>query len=125
MNTSRHLKIAGVLQMVQGIMMLLFGVFGAVGNFFNPRADSQELGELSEVIFIILILACIFLAGAIQAWFGISLAMQKRWTTRIGGFIFCALGLPGFPVGTAISGYTLWVLIMVRGENAKVTEPEH
>ncbi len=125
MNISKHLKIAGALQISQGIIMLLFGVYGVIGNFFNPWADGSSETPFAEFIYVILMLALIFLLGGFQTWFGISLVKQKRWPTRIGGFIFCALGLLGFPVGTAISGYTLWVLIMVRGENAKVTEPEH
>jgi len=123
MNINKHLKIAGALQVVPGSMMLLFGIYGIIGNFFNPWTDSPEPSQLSEYIYIVLILALIFLFGGVQTWFGISLIMQKRWTTRFGGFIFCALGLLGFPVGTAISGYTLWVLIMVIGEDVKVTEP--
>ena len=122
MNIKKHLKIAGALQVAGGINMLAFGIYGVVGNFFNsPWPDSLEPGELSEIIYVILILALIFLLGGVQTWVGISIVMQKRWTTRIGVLIFCALGLVGFPVGTAISGYILWVLIMARGEYAKAT----
>jgi len=73
--------------------MVLFGAYGVVGNFFNPGADYQELGELSESIFIILILAAIFLVGAVQTWFGISLIKKRKWVTRVGGFICCAPAL--------------------------------
>ena len=123
MNASKHLKIAGALQFVPGILMLLFGIYGVIGNFFNPWADGSSKTPIAEFVFVILMLALIFLLGGVRIWFGISLARQKRWTTRVWGFILCALGLPGFPVGTAISGYTLWVLITVRGEDAKETDP--
>ena len=124
MNASKHLKIAGALQVVPGIMMLLFGIYGVIGNFFNPWTDGSSKTTFAEFIYVILMLALIFLLGGVLTWFGISLVMQKRWTTRVWGFIFCAVGFLGFPVGTAISGYTLWVLIMVRGEDEIVTEPE-
>ena len=124
MNTGKHLKIAGVLQIVHGIILFLFGIYGVVGNFFNPRSDSLEAGELPEVILIILILTAIFLAGGVQVWFGRSLVLQKQWTARVGGFILCVVSaLHGGLEGIVIGGYTLWVLIMVRGENAKATEP--
>jgi hypothetical protein len=124
MNASTHLKISGVLQIVQGVMMLLFGAYGVVGNFFNsPWPDSLEPGELSEIIYIILIIACIFLAGGLQVWFGRSLVMQKQWTTRVGGFICCIPGLCSWPF--LISVYTLVVLVMVQvnKKKAKKTEP--
>jgi hypothetical protein len=123
MNISKHLKIAGAFQVAGGIMMLAFGIYGVIGNFFNPWADGSSKTPFSEFIYVIFVLALIFLLGGFQTWFGISLVKQKRWPTRIGGFIFCAIGLIGFPVGTAISGYILWVLIMVRREDARVTEP--
>jgi len=122
MNASKHLKIAGALQVIQGIIMLLFGMYGVIGNFFNPGIDDSSKTPFAEFIYVILMLALIFLLGGVQTWFGISLVRQNRWTTRIGGFIFCALGLPGFPVGTAISGYTLWVLVQVRKHKRIVTE---
>jgi hypothetical protein len=123
MNASKHLKIAGALQVVSGIMMLLFGIYGVIGNFFGSCVDGSSKTPFAEYIYVISVLALIFLLGGVLTWFGISLVMQKRWTTRVWGFIIGALGFPGFPVGTAISGYTLWVLIMVRREDAKVTEP--
>ena len=117
MNISKHLIIAGALQAGLG-MLLLPGVLYVIQYILEIQEGSQALDG-----WMMLIVALIPLYGACQLWFGISLIMQKQWTTRIVGFIFCALGLLIFPVGTAISVYTLWVLIMVRGEDGKVTEP--
>ena len=117
MKWGKHLKIAGALQIVQALMTLAFSILYIIILIGELQEGSQALDAR------MLILVLLFFVGVCQLWFGISLITQKRWTTRLGGFIFCALGLPGFPVGTAISGYTIWVLIMVRGEDAKVTEP--
>jgi len=117
MNISKHLKIAGALQVVQGLYVSVFSILYIIILIRKLQEGSQTLDDRMWI------LGFLLLVGVCQLWFGISLAMQKRWTTRVVGFIFCALGLAGFPVGTAISGYTLWVLIMVRGEDAKVTEP--
>jgi hypothetical protein len=120
MNISKHLKIAGVLQVIQGIMMLLFGLYGVFGNFFNPWADSPEW-EFSKSTRIILMLTLIFLFGGIQTWFGFSLARQRQWTTRVGGFICCVLGFFSFP--PVFSLYAFVVLLLVNKAKTRVTEP--
>ena len=117
MNSSKHLKIAGALQIAQSIPVFLFSGSYLIAYIRELQEGSQALDD--RMLIIISILLC----GAGLLSFGISLIMKKQWTTRVGGFIFCALGLPGIPIGTAISGYTLWVVIMVRGENKKETEP--
>ena len=116
MERSKHLKIAGALQIVQSFTLIAFASRYLIPYVRELQEGSQALDDR------MLILALILLCGACQLWFGISLIMQKQWTTHVVGFIFCALGFLGFPVGTAISGYTLWAVIVVRGEDAKVTE---
>jgi vacuolar-type H+-ATPase subunit I/STV1 len=120
MKQSRHLKIAGVLQLVQGVPLLLGGILYVFALIRDLQTGVHELNESGSIILILAV--CLFI-GVCQVCFGLSLTMQKQWTRRVAGFICCALGLVFFPFGTAISGYTLWVLIMVRGEDAKVTEP--
>jgi hypothetical protein len=116
MKTSKHLKIAGALQIVQSLTLL---PFGAIYIILCIR-DLQESPK-TFVLFMALIIALSLFVGVCQLWFGISLAMQKRWTTRVWGFICCVPGLISFPM--LFSAYALWVLIMVRREGAKVTEP--
>jgi hypothetical protein len=92
----------------------------------NPRPPGWLSGAEQNISPLTLLISpIIILGGVVQIWFGISLIMQKQWTSQIAGFIICAIfGLVGIPVGTVVNGYTLWVLIMVRGEDAKVTEPK-
>jgi hypothetical protein len=116
MKQSRHLKIAGVLQLVQGVPLLLGGIL----YVFALIRDIHE-SPPAFALFIVLIIALALFVGVCQLWFGISLVMQKRWTTRVWGFVCCALGLISFPM--LFSAYTLCVLILVIREDAKATEP--
>jgi hypothetical protein len=107
MEASKHLRIAGALQIVQSLTSLPFGVIYVVLYI----RDLQEGSHTFEFLMALILALAIFI-GLCQLWFGSSLAMQKRWTTRVWGFICCAPGLIMFPM--LFSAYTLWVLIMVN-----------
>ena len=113
MTVSKHLKIAGVLQIVQSIPLLLFSAYYIAEILLGP----QELGELSEIIFMLSLFVLIFLCGGVVVWFGIALIKQKQWTRRVGGFICCVPGLLSMPI--VISVYTLWVLVRMNKEEAR------
>ena len=115
MKSSKHMIVAGALQVVQSFMLLGFGTIYIILYIRDLQEGSQDF-ELT----MFLILALALFVGVCQLWFGISLAMQKRWTKRVWGFICC---VPGLFHPILFSAYTLWVLIMVRREDAKVTEP--
>ena len=115
MNSGKHLKIAGILQFVPGIMWLRFGSLACI-DLWIKEVDLLTL----------LIAPFIVLGGALQIWFGLSLIMQKQWTSRIAGFIICAIfGLLGIPIGTVVNGYTLWTLMRISKNKAKMTDPTH
>ena len=120
MNTSKHIKIAGVLQLVHGLPFLLGGILYTFALIYDLQAGKHEWNESWGDF---LILAVLIFLGVCQVCFGVSLTMQKQWATRIAGFICCAIGLPVIPVGTAISGYTLWVLLQVKNIEEKTAEP--
>jgi vacuolar-type H+-ATPase subunit I/STV1 len=120
MNTSKHMKIAGVLQLLQGLLFLLGGTLYTIALISDLQTGVHELNDSWSFF---LVLAVALFMGTCQVCFGLALVMRKQWATRVSGFICCAIGLPFIPFGTAISAYTLWVLIMVRGEDAKVPQP--
>ena len=122
MNSVKHLKIAGVLQLVQGLPFLLGGIVYVIALIHDLQTGVHELNESGSII---LILAVALLMGLCQVCFGLSLTMQKQWVTRVAGFICCAIGLVFFPFGTAISGYTLWVLLQVKKNKAKTTKQDN
>ncbi len=126
MTIDRHLKIAGALQVAQGIFSLLFGSVIVFLNIRDLRRMSGPDWQVSSAVtfwLIALVLAIAFLVGGFQVWFGRSLAKQKRWATRVVGFIWCFLGLFSFPIGTIINGYTLWVLVQIDKWETRMTEP--
>ena len=112
MTTSKHLTIAGVLQLVQSIPLLLFSAYYIAEIILVLRDGSQELGELSEGIFMLSLFAVILLAEGAVVWFGIALIKQKQWTRRVGGFVCCVPGLLSMPI--VISVYTLWALVQMN-----------
>ena len=88
MKASKHMIVAGALQVVQSFMLLVFGTIYIILYIRDLQEGSQDF---ESTMFLMLALA--LLVGVCQLWFGISLAMQKRWTTRRNGFICCAPSL--------------------------------
>ena len=105
MKSSKHMIVSGALQVVQSFMLLGFGTIYIILYIRNLQEGSQDF-ELT----MFLILALALFAGVCQLWFGISLAMQKRWTTRRIGFICCAPSLINYPP-VILGAYTIWVLV--------------
>ena len=120
MNTSSHMMIAGVLQLVQGLPFLLGGILYTFALIYDLQAGKHEWNESWRFF---LILAVLIFLGVCQVCMGLALTMQKKWATRVAGFICCSIGLLFIPVGTAISGYTLWVLLQVKNREENMTKP--
>ena len=118
MDASKHLKIAGALQIVLSLPQLLIGVFFIIMHILYLQEEGLHAFEL----YMLFTLSIMPFAGACLLWFGISLVMQKQWTRGVVGLIICALGLVSFPLGTAISGYTLWVLLQVKNMEEKTEQ---
>lgn len=109
MKTNAHLRIAGILQIAQSLMILPFSIMYVVLYIQDLREGTHTFA-----LHMALILAIILIAASCQLWLGISLIMKKQWTTRVWGFICCAPGLIAFPQGTLIGAYTIWVMVQVR-----------
>jgi hypothetical protein len=115
MKRSKHIIIAGALQVAQSLTLIT----GAGRYIFIYICQLQEGSQTLDDRMVIL--ALILLYGACLLWFGISLLLQKQWTRQVAGIICCALGLVVFPIGTAISGYTFWVLLQANRLKEKPT----
>lgn len=100
------IKSIGCLHILGGIgcvIMLGFVVF-AVGAGGGRAAGPQLFG-----------VAAVYLAiGAASFASGVGLRMLAPWA-RIPAAIVCAVGLLGFPIGTLINGYFLWLLLGGKG----------
>jgi len=89
----------GSLYYFVAILFIVSGIVGVAG----------EGGSAAAVAFVLL-------AGlaAIQFWTGRALRTLKPWA-RIPAGIFSVIGLLGFPIGTLINGYILYLLFSAKG----------
>ena len=120
MEPNTHRKIAGILQLAQGIPNLLFWGGMSVVRIILDLKDGAELSDAFELK-PTLILAAILLGGAIETWLGIALLRKKKWVSRAGGFICClpSLWLNVLPPGPLhVGAYTIWVLTRIRKDDA-------
>jgi hypothetical protein len=87
-----------------GLCLAAFGVmFSPRPHFPNPHAPSVP------------VLLAICVGGAVASFFlGAALRKLRPWA-RIVGIVFAALGLLGFPVGTVINVYILYLLLSEKG----------
>ncbi|MDD4050869.1 MAG: hypothetical protein PHR28_03070 [candidate division Zixibacteria bacterium] len=129
----QHIRILGVLHIINGVMLLIFGFIGiAVLGFLGLAATgighsgyvAIEGGHLSVpglLTFIAMIIGIIAvvagLPGIIGGW---GLLAKKSWA-RIVVLIVGILNLTNFPLGTALGIYTLWVLL--KPESQSVPAP--
>ncbi len=113
-----HVRLLGVLNIVVGILGVLIALgcllfFGGIAGLVGMTAASDPdaaaaipiLGGVGGILFIIVLLFSV--PGIVVGW---GLYTFQSWA-RIVGIVFCALSLPGVPIGTAIGVYGLWVLL--------------
>ncbi|NOY23252.1 MAG: hypothetical protein GXO70_07060 [Acidobacteria bacterium] len=110
-----HVKVVAILHLVFSGMMLLMGLMvailvvsgGLISGDKTAIAITSGLGFFFAVLFVCLSVPAIL--GAIGT------LKLKNWG-RILLIIVGILNLPGFPVGTALGAYTLWVLFQKETE---------
>jgi hypothetical protein len=112
-----HVKVLGVIYLATGGLMLLGALFllltmGGVAGIVGASADPEDAAIAIPVLG--------FAGTALAAFLGVfslpslitgyGLLNYKPWA-RIVGIILSAISLPGFPIGTIIGAYGLWVLL--------------
>ncbi|RLE16853.1 MAG: hypothetical protein DRJ08_06805 [Acidobacteria bacterium] len=110
-----HVKIVAILNLILSGMMLLAGLIifvvlvsgGLLSGDKTAIAVTSGLGVFFAILFLVLSIPAI--VGAIGT------LKYKNWG-RILLIIVGILNLPGFPVGTALGAYTLWVLFQKESE---------
>ncbi len=101
------IKSVGVLYYLGGAGLLLLGIFSV-----SLGGKSRDGAETAVSIFI----AALFLVlGAGQLWVGTGLRRLRKWA-RIPTGILSGLGLLGFPLGTLINGYILYLIFSQKGK---------
>jgi hypothetical protein len=108
-----HVQIVGWLNIVANSIFLLLGICGFVffaGLGVFAAADSGDAVALPILGLVgaagLVFFAVLALPGLLA---GYGLLKRKKWG-QILGIVVGILGLLNFPVGTAIGGYTLFVL---------------
>ena len=105
-----HVKVLGWLYIILGVLGLLGALFlvflmGGIGLVSNDRTAFAVL-----TIVAIAVGAFLFLVSVPGIIAGFGLLAYKSWA-RILGIILGILNLPGFPTGTVLGAYTLYVLL--------------
>jgi hypothetical protein len=118
----KHITILGIIYTALGALGLLgasivFLTLGGVGVASGDAEAAMFLGGLGMVIagFI----AVVSLPGLIA---GIGLLQRKPWS-RIVALVVGFLNLINIPIGTAIGGYAIWVLL--QDESVRLLSGEH
>jgi hypothetical protein len=102
-NHEASVKSVGVLYFLGATVLLLAGIGLLTAS---SRPSSAGGGGLMAVLFLGL--------SGVQIWAGIGLRRLKPWA-RIPSGILSGLGLLGFPLGTLINGYILYLLFSRKG----------
>lgn len=118
-----HVKILAIVNIVFGCLGILAalaigGMFAVTGTMVGVAAQHEPdaavaagvLGLIGTGLFILLLVVS---APSIVAGWG--LLNFKPWA-RILGIVLSALNLINFPIGTAVGGYGLWVLLNTETE---------
>lgn len=94
----------GVLYLIGGTGLLLIGL----GWVFTASAGRNAVeGFLLGAVFLVL--------GGMQFWVGLAIRRLKSWS-RIPTGILSGIGLLGFPIGTIINGYILYLVFCEKGK---------
>jgi hypothetical protein len=111
--TEASLKSVGILYFLGGVFLLFVGIIG----LSTPPTDEGVTGlaeQVTSVIFLIL--------GVFQFMVGAAVRKLKPWS-RTGVGIISGIGLLGFPIGTLINAY---ILFLAFGKKGKVVfSPEY
>lgn len=105
-----HVRILGILYIIAGVIVALLGLFlfGVLGGAGMISGDRQAMfvtgivGTALAVFFVVLAVPSIVA--------GIGLLKRREWA-RILTIILGVLHLLGFPLGTVLGIYTLYVLL--------------
>lgn len=109
-------KSIGTLYLIGGVFSLLISlayIIAGIGSLNDTGPN--EFGGPILVLLVALAVGAGFLSlGALQIWSGIGVR-KLRPAARIGATVISAIGLLGFPIGTLISAYFLYLLLSEKG----------
>lgn len=92
----------------------LFLIIAAIGSLVSASSARDQVQAY-------VIGAFLLIFGVLQLWVGIGLKSLRPWS-RVGAAVISALGLLGFPFGTLINLYILYLLLGKKGKMVFSTE---
>jgi len=105
-----HIKIIGWLYIAMGVLGIL-GAFVAFAIIVGGGLISGDQTAIRITTIVALVIGGFVILVSIPGILaGIGLLSFKPWS-RILAIILALLNLPGFPVGTVLGIYSLWVLL--------------
>lgn len=106
----QHIDLVAWLNIASGAFGLLCALIagGVVGGLGLFSGDAQAAGIMALIGAFVAVLLGLLSVPALVG--GIGLLKRKPWS-RILVLMVSFLSLPGFPVGTLIGGYSIWVLM--------------
>jgi hypothetical protein len=107
-------KSIGTLYFLGGIGLVIVAAFAG----FTPDFPTSREGTMATVVTVAIILAI----AALQFWLGTGLRRLNRVARGVSA-VFAGIGLLGFPLGTIINGYILYLLVSRKGN--MVFSPEY
>lgn len=105
-----HVKVLGWLYIVLGILGILTAIVAFVLIAGGGLISGDNTAITVTMIVGTIVGAIIFLISAPGVVAGIGLLYYQNWA-RILALILGIINMPGFPVGTALGAYSLWVLL--------------
>ncbi|HXG58309.1 MAG TPA: hypothetical protein VNL91_04755 [Thermoanaerobaculia bacterium] len=105
-----HVKVVGVLYVILGVLgviagLALFGLIAGAGAISGDRDAFFITGTIGTIIgAFIVIMSLPSILG------GIGVLRRRNWG-RVLTIVLSFINLLGFPIGTAIGAYSLWVLL--------------
>ncbi|MEM9367891.1 MAG: hypothetical protein AAGD07_18010 [Planctomycetota bacterium] len=108
LNHEASVKAVGLLYLLSAIFLVFAGVLslgGAVGNAGRAQVSTTALVSIGVGY---------LLFGFFQGFVGVSIRKFKPWS-RIAGIVLSIPGLIGFPVGTLISAYFIYLFASKKG----------
>ena len=106
----QHIKIVSIIYIIFGVLGIVAAVavfvLGAGAGLLSGDPDAAIAGGTCATIAAVIV-AVLSLPSLIA---GIGLKNRKEWA-RILTIVLSALNLLNFPLGTALGGYALWVLL--------------
>jgi hypothetical protein len=108
-------KSIGTLYVLGGVLSLLLSIGYIVGGvMIVSNAAGQNPDPTMPGIFLSVLGCIVFALAVLQLWSGLGVRQLKP-AARVGASFVAGIGLLGFPLGTLISAYFLYLLLSEKG----------